>query len=285
MEITADFFKKIFDFIPACIYFKDTECKYVWASKFMNDPTGKKHFDVAGLTDFDILDDEDEAQRAYDTTKKVLETGKGVSFINDFSKPEKPIFFEIKMEPVFDDGKIIGVIGQMNDITERILLEKKLKSFSYTDALTGLYNRNYYNFWKESEYNENLFPIFIIVADCDGLKKINDTYGHQSGDEYLHLCSSVFRIGLPEKAVKIRTGGDEFLFIIPNTYEKEGFEIINHMEDIAKYIALKKHKVSISYGSSTINDTSENIDEKIKDADMKMYAAKEIHHKDMENEK
>lgn len=280
MELTIDLLKRVFDYIPSCIYFKDTECKYVYASKFMNDPLGAEKYDVNGLTDFDIQKDPVEAQRAYDLTKQVLETRKGVTFVNDFSLPDKPIFLEFKMEPVFDDNnEIMGVIGIMNDITERIVLEKKLETFARTDILTGLFNRFYLDFWRTNEMKPSLLPLCIVQADCDGLKKMNDTYGHQVGDEYLHLSSAVLRVALPEKAIKFRTGGDEFLALIPNTDLQEGRRLVEHMEGLAKHMTIKDKAVSISFGVSCIESISDDFDVKLEEADQEMYKEKQLHHK------
>lgn len=280
MEVTIELLQKVIDFVPSCIFFKDTECRYVFATHFWTNPLEIERSDVTGKTDIEVFGDIPSSHESYEITKKIIETGKGVSFVNDYSVKDKEVFIEIKMEPVFDDDKkIMGVIGMMNDISERIILEKKLENVARTDTLTGLYNRFYLDFWKKNVLNPSVFPLFIISADCDGLKYLNDTYGHQVGDEYLHLATSVFRIGLPEEAIKFRTGGDEFLLLLPNTTEAQGKRHIEHMESFSKHVTLEKQTIQISFGYSVMNDLNENFDDKINEADQNMYKIKEEHHK------
>lgn len=280
MDITVDFFKQILDYVPSCVYFKDTDCKYVYASRYPGDPMDAEKYDVNGLTDFDIIKDKEAAQHAYNLTKQVIKTGKGVSFVNDFSLPDKPIFLDFKMEPVRDkNNKIIGVIGILSDITERILLEKKLETYARTDSLTGLYNRFYLDYWQSNEMQPSLFPLYIISADCDNLKQMNDNYGHHIGDEYIRLSTSVLRVSLPEKAIKFRSGGDEFIAIIPNTTKEEGDKLISNMQTMAENITIKGNKISISFGSSCMNSITENFEDALKKADKKMYEQKKEHHK------
>lgn len=173
----------------------------------------------------------------------------------------------------------MGVIGQINNVTERILLEKQLETYARTDLLTGLLNRNYLEFWKANEINPNMFPLCIISADCDKLKQINDKYGHQMGDEYLRLASSVFRVGLPEKSIKIRQGGDEFLFLIPNTTVEEGNELIKKMKALSNEITIQQQHVSISFGCSQMDSFTQKFEYCVKKSDEAMYLEKEEHHK------
>lgn len=279
MEITVELLQKVLEFVPSCIFFKDTDCRYVFATHFYTNPLDIERTDVRGKTDIEVFGDIPSARESYEITKKILKTGNGYSFVNDYSTADKEVFIEIKMEPVYDGKKIIGVIGMMNDISERIILEKELEKFARTDTLTGLYNRFYLDFWKKNILKPSVFPLFIISADCDGLKHLNDTYGHQVGDEYLHLTTSVFRIGLPESAIKFRTGGDEFLLIIPNTTKEQGIRHIEHMESFSKHVTLENQNIQISFGYSIMNDIDDNFDEKLKEADMNMYKIKEKHHK------
>lgn len=286
MEITVDFFKQILDFVPCCVYFKDTDCKYVYASRYPGDPLEAEKYDVQGLTDFDIIKDPVAAQHAVNLTKQVLETGKGVAFVNDFSLPDKPIFLDFKMEPVRNkEGKIIGVIGILNDITERILLEKKLESYARTDSLTGLYNRFYLDYWRSNELQPSIFPLYIVAADCDNLKQINDTHGHHIGDEYIRLSTSVLRVALPEKAIKFRSGGDEFIALIPNTTKEEGNKLVKTMEDMSKNITIKGTQISISFGGYSMNSITEDFDDALKKADDSMYLQKKKHHRGRDSNK
>ena len=148
MELTFETLKMMLDHLPSCVFLKDKECRYVYASHFSNNPFNPKKIDVIGKTDFDIQYDQKIAQNAYDETKRIIETGIGVRQTLDCSMNGTPFFIELSIDPVRDKDEIVGVIGQINNVTERILLEKQLEAYARTDALTGLLNRNYFEFWK-----------------------------------------------------------------------------------------------------------------------------------------
>lgn len=279
MELTFETLKMMLDHLPSCVFLKDKECRYVYASHFSNNPFNPKKIDVIGKTDFEIQYDQKIAQNAYDETKRIIETGIGVRQTLDCSMNGTPFFIELSIDPVREKGEIVGVIGQINNVTERILMEKQLETYARTDSLTGLLNRNYLDFWKKNEINPNMFPLCIISADCDRLKQINDKYGHQMGDEYLRLSCSVFRVGLPEKSIKIRSGGDEFLFLIPNTTKEEGKFIINKMSTLTGEITIQQQHVSISFGCSQMDSISQNFEECVRKSDEEMYKVKKEHHK------
>lgn len=279
MEITVELLQKILEFIPSCIFFKDTDCRYVFATHFMTNPVQVDRFDVTGMTDIEVFGDTPAGRESYETTKKIIETGKGVCFVNDYSVPGNDAFIEIKMEPVYDENqKCMGVVGLMHDITARVLLERQLETTARTDSLTGLYNRFYLDYWRKNILKPDMFPLFIISADCDGLKEMNDTYGHQVGDEYLHLTTSVLRVGLPEEAIKFRTGGDEFLVIIPKTTKEQGERHIEHMESYSRHVTLRQKPIQISFGYSIMEGYEDDFAEAVKTADKNMYSMKESHH-------
>lgn len=70
------------------------------------------------------------------------------------------------------------------------------------------------------------YTIAIISADCDGLKEINDTYGHNAGDEYIKATVNLFKTVLPPERILFRMGGDEFLILLPSTSEETALLIV-----------------------------------------------------------
>lgn len=104
----------------------------------------------------------------------------------------------------------------IRDITERKAFEKKLNFLSMRDALTGLYNRGYF---EEAMRQVGRLPYSsagIIMCDIDGLKLINDTMGHHYGDELLIAAARAISAELPQYATAARVGGDEFAVLLPD---------------------------------------------------------------------
>ncbi|MBI4685105.1 MAG: GGDEF domain-containing protein [Nitrospirae bacterium] len=112
------------------------------------------------------------------------------------------------------------------------LTQKRLKTMSTRDLLTGAYNRNYFNEVIKSEiertkrYNKKLS---IIMADIDNFKQINDKYGHLHGDGVLKECALLLNKSIRASDLLIRFGGDEFLIIMPETDCAEGNALISRI--------------------------------------------------------
>ena len=158
---------------------------------------------------------------------------------------------------------------------------QKLGELALTDVLTGLSNRRYAmqnlkRLWGESI--ENNLPLACMMIDADGLKKINDSYGHDAGDVVLCQLATELKDIVRTDDIVCRLGGDEFFIICPDTNEEGAMNIANIVH--AK-ISLMTVKVadgvwhgSISIGVAVKTDSMKNLEELIKAADLGVYAAK-----------
>lgn len=175
-------------------------------------------------------------------------------------------------------GEVAGIICVGRDITERIIKEKKIEYISCHDALTGLYNRSYFETQhKALDTDENL-PISVIVCDVDGLKLINDAFGHAAGDQMLMTAANLLKEVSREKDVAIRTGGDEFCVFFPQTGSEE---IEGIFEDLSARCEQNKIKAngglkftSISLGYATKETSDEPLEQVILWAEDFMYRRK-----------
>ena len=277
MKIDYDLFKRILKEIPSNIFFKDTECRYVFSTHYWRHLQGAEDpsWDIAGKTDLEIRKDKENAKLAMEQDREIIRTGKGVSYVIEINQDGVTEYLELIKNPVRDDdGNIIGVVGLINDVTEKVLLEKKLEKYAHTDMLTGLYNRHYLDEWITNFMKPNMYPLCVISADCDGLKAVNDTYGHTIGDELIRLTASLFRVGLPEKAVVFRMGGDEFFAIIPNTTQEECKKYIDNMNEVSKALLLKGNPICVSFGFCEVQSASMNLMQAMDISDKRMYMEK-----------
>jgi diguanylate cyclase (GGDEF)-like protein len=174
-------------------------------------------------------------------------------------------------------------------LTDRV---KKLEELSLTDHLTGLYNFRYFEkrikeeFIRAKRYRQGLSLIF---CDIDYFKKINDTYGHSTGDLVLKTIGQVFscEIGSAELVSRLRKsdivaryGGEEFVIILPQTTKINAVVIaerIRHIFEETAFVTdkgLPLERITLSFGVSECSDDCASSDDIIVRADSAMYAAK-----------
>lgn len=277
-----EFIEMILKELPSNIFFKDTECRYLFATHYWKhiEHDDSADWSIRGKTDLEIRKDKENAALAYEQDKKILETGVGCNYVIEVCLDGETEYLEIFKNPVWDkENRLIGIVGLINNVTDRIKLQKQLEAYAQTDTMTGLYNRRFLDHWIEYESRSHLFPISVISADCDGLKIANDTYGHHIGDEIIRMSAMLFKTETPDNAVLFRMGGDEFLIILPNVNEEQSQKYVDTLRTATQKINIKGIPLSISYGACTVNDKSENIMNAIMIADKRMYSEKESKHK------
>lgn len=210
-----------------------------------------------------------------------LETGKVVKNVvmGVYDSGEKKCrWINIHAMPLFYPGedKPFQVYSTFDDITERKEAEERLKYLSLHDPLTGLYNRIYFEDGLRRLRNGKFGPVGIIVCDLDGLKFVNDTLGHDTGDALLAAAARVIGESFRKEDVVTRIGGDEFAVLLPHSNEKSVAAACKRLRDnIAGYNAANPElPLSISIGFAVRSEASKNIDDLFREADNKMYREK-----------
>ena len=156
----------------------------------------------------------------------------------------------------------------------------KLLELSITDKLTGLYNRLKIDEKLYDEYKRVLryeeYTCSVMMIDIDFFKSINDTFGHQKGDEVLKNLSLIMRENLRETDLIGRWGGEEFIIILPNTPLEEAFTTADKLRlKVEKALHLKPNQpVTISIGVGSIRE-DETVDQTLNRIDAALYKAKE----------
>ena len=179
-------------------------------------------------------------------------------------------------------GNLIYASGR--DITEKYEKQQEVAFLSFHDYLTGLYNRRYIeDAIKRLDTLRNL-PLTIMMVDINGLKLINDAFGHQTGDALLKTVANIIRKVCRSDDIIGRMGGDEFLIILPNTDYKQAKKIKQRMIKYAKDTPVGLFVVSFAIGYAVKTMDSQDIDQIKKIADKNMYRHKSKYGKIMRSE-
>jgi diguanylate cyclase (GGDEF)-like protein/PAS domain S-box-containing protein len=198
-------------------------------------------------------------------------------YINEIQQPCKNgdiIWIELSTKYRYNSDGDIESVGVSRNIEERKKFEKEILYLSYQDHLTGLYNRRFYEEELRRLDTKRNLPITIVMGDVNGLKLINDSFGHVMGDELLKKVADVITNGCRGDDIIARLGGDEFVILLPKTDAIEAEKIIKRIKEIALNKKVGSMDISISFGSETKTNEEEDIQEVFKKAEDYMYKKK-----------
>ena len=190
-----------------------------------------------------------------------------------YLKDGTPISVEVSSQGTFIGEKRI-LLSIVRNISDRKKAEKEILYLSYHDQLTGLYNRRFYEEEMRRLNSERWIPVALIIADVNGLKLINDAFGHMAGDILLQKIASALKRECPSNGIISRIGGDEFVILLPETNEDEGKRIVERIKSAIKYEKTDNIILSISLGIAVKQNKFEDIDEIFKKAEADMYRYK-----------
>lgn len=276
-SLSVDKMESMLRQLPSNIYLKDSEGRYIFATHYWHhlDKSDDPDWTIKGKTDLEIRKDKENAAEALKADLAVIASGEGTAYTIEINEDGIQEFYEIIKQPIKNEkGKVTGIIGLINQVTEYEQMKRKLEEIVRTDELTGLYSRYYFDEYLRDLQKKELYPICVISADCDGLKSVNDTYGHLVGDEYIRMASLLFRIVLPENGAAFRTGGDEFIILLPSAEEEDARNYINQMKEKEQLFRIRGQRLSVSFGLSSIRNSSDPVEERIAASDMNMYNEK-----------
>ncbi|WP_053061573.1 diguanylate cyclase domain-containing protein [Paenibacillus sp. VT-400] len=192
-----------------------------------------------------------------------------------------PVWLEIKGTPMFnEDGDFKNMMLVGREITERKKYQVQLEQLSYHDALTGAPNRRYLNKMLGdalSAATTSAGQLAVMFADLDNFKQINDTLGHDAGDELLRQFVKRAGSCLQEHDVLARMGGDEFVFVLPHV--KSSSELSLLAENILETLQLPwilggKELYTTSSIGIAFYEEDDSVKELLQKADAALYLAK-----------
>lgn len=210
------------------------------------------------------------AQRGEICIQKAFESGElqKIEYEVDINRERE--HFEIRFVKSSEDE----VIGICRNVSADKRYRQKIEYLSYRDQLTGLYNRRFFEEeLKRLDVKEN-FPLGIIMADVNGLKLVNDSFGHEVGDELLKRVSKVITSTCKSEEVICRIGGDEFVILIPKISSKEIEKVISMIKNNVEKEKIDSIELSISFGWELKYSLDEDVHEIFRCAENYMYKNK-----------
>jgi diguanylate cyclase (GGDEF)-like protein/PAS domain S-box-containing protein len=173
-----------------------------------------------------------------------------------------------------------GVVLNARDVTERIKLEEQLTHQAFHDSLTGLPNRSLFRDRLDqalARAKRSGEFIAVLLIDLDGFKQVNDSLGHDAGDQLLSEVARRFKHVVRESDTVARFGGDEFALLLECVTEREVVAFAQRLLDgVAETVAIAGREISLGASIGIVLDPgSGNSEELVRDADVAMYAAKD----------
>ena len=219
-------------------------------------------------------------EKCVDPVQKALETGQAVTLANHtilISKngTERPI--EDSAAPIMDeDGRVYGVVLVFRDFTDKKAHQDSIEYLSFHDPLTGLYNRRFYEEEVRRLNTERNLPISVIMGDVNGLKLVNDAFGHDKGDDLLRKAAQAIQSACRADDIVARWGGDEFIILLPKTGRDAAKQLVQRIQDRYSDEHVNAIQISISFGWDTRVSADEDIVTIMKNAEDNMYRSKTL---------
>ncbi len=166
------------------------------------------------------------------------------------------------------------ILCSARDVTEKKKKEEKINYLLIHDDLTGLYNRKFFEEELKRLNTGRQLPLCVFIIDINGMKLVNDSYGHNTGDELLIKTADLLQDIFREEDILARWGGDEFSVLLPQTTEEEAEKILDRIKIACQQTENDKLPVSLGAGYAVKKDESADIFDIIHEADSRMYQDK-----------
>ncbi len=280
----AELLRIVLESIPLRVFWKDLDLNYLGANQKLLDDIGFKHIDdLIGQSDYHIYENPEDAEPKRNDDYEVIQTGKSKLDIEEslpIDGKELKWLRTNKVPMKNANGKIIGVLGTYQVITDQVNYRQRIEKQAFIDPLTGLANRRKL----QHEIKSSSFDYSgLLFIDLDHFKHVNDTLGHSIGDLILQeVAQRLQSIAKENHALLARLGGDEFsifkIFESPKDNKAQLKRIATEvLTEISKSFNVDNHIISsigASIGIAFIDGENKHISNGFIEADIAMYSAK-----------
>jgi diguanylate cyclase (GGDEF)-like protein/PAS domain S-box-containing protein len=272
-------YRSLIDSTDTSIYLVDRNYNYLYINEKHRERIKVNENQYIGQP-FSALHSQKETELFIKKAEKVFKTGKSMQFTYKSFRENR--YYLQTFSPVMgNDNEPIAITVLNKDITELKHMEEELRALSLKDDLTVLYNRRGFTtlaeqYLKLAKREKRGF--FVLYADLDNLKGINDKYGHHEGGYALIQIANILTDSLRESDIIARLGGDEFA-VIHVAFDEGNIDIIisRLQEKIESYNALsdRGYKLSLSVGTSYFDpENPYSLEQLLIKADEAMYEQK-----------
>lgn len=273
------YYAELIEDLPVGVMIEDQDGRILKVNKTMEKISGYSREELVKSTVFETVVPDNQEEIARENIKKIMDGKLMIHELPSANSSGEERFIRLQERKITLPNNEVGIISIQSDITDKIKNEEKIKYASYHDSLTGLYNRSYLENKIQSLNQENHFPVALIMADLNGLKLVNDTYGHNEGDKLLKKMAAILKDSCRDTDLIARWGGDEFVILLPETDSEAVKKIIKRInKKIADtYLEFEdgsRLPLSAALGFGVKKHYFEDIFEILDEAESKMYKNK-----------
>ncbi|ODU49768.1 MAG: hypothetical protein ABS92_05095 [Thiobacillus sp. SCN 63-374] len=270
------------DMLPSPIFIKGADCRYIACNRAFESYIGLPRARIVGATVHDVAPPELAA--IYEKADRdLLADGGTQTYETNVRYADGSVHDVIFYKSVFHnaDGQPDGISGVILDITERKNMENALAQAAREDFLTGAVNlRTFYELADQefARFKRTGEAFSLLVLDLDRFKRINDTLGHEGGDDALRKFVQIVTANLREQDIFARAGGDEFRLLLPGTPLDGAMVLAEKIREEINRVSLHAPTgtltLSMSAGLCRCHPHDTGIDDIVRRADAALYEAK-----------
>jgi len=194
--------------------------------------------------------------------------------VEQYRKDKTTLWTEIASKYQFNSKGELEMLIVSRNIDDRKKAEKERDYLNFHDHLTGLYNRRFFEAELHRLDVDRNMPITIIMGDVNGLKLINDSFGHAKGDELLAKVAEVIQSQFREDEIISRLSGDEFAIVLPKTTSEIAKLILERLNNALSQHMVADLQLSVSFGFGVKENKNQSLIDVLKQAEDVMYRVK-----------